>query len=157
MSEKLKLFLPKVKTSIGKFFLINDTPHKIAAGFALGVFLGIIPGEGVTATLVLAYLFGLNRLAAASGVLVTNMWTTFIVLPLAAQIGAWVFGESYQHLVEQFQAGHHLGYKFFLSKYIFFEIALPLAAGFIIVALIISLLAYALVWFLMKNRKMPIQ
>jgi hypothetical protein len=156
MGEKLKLFLAKIKTSVGKFFLINDTPHKIAAGFALGVFLGIIPGEGVITTLLLASLFGLNRLAAASGVLATNMWSTFVVLPLAAQVGAWVFGESYQHLVEQFQAGHHLGYKFFLSKYIFFEIALPLAAGFLIVALAIALLSYIAIWFLMKNRKMPI-
>lgn len=156
MTDNLKLLLEKIKTSVGKFFLINDTPHKIALGFALGVFLGIVPGEGVTATIILSSLFGLNRLAATSGALATNMWSTFIVLPLAAQIGSWVFGENYQSLMEQFKISHHLGYKFFLSKYVFFEIALPLAIGFVIVALAISLLSYLIIWFLMKNRKMPI-
>ena len=156
MSKKLKLFLTKIKTSAGKFFLINDTPHKIATGFALGVFLGIVPGEGVTATIVLASLFGLNRLAATSGVLATNMWSTFVVLPLAAQIGAWIFRENYQSLTAQFEATYRQGFKFLFSKYIFFEIALPVAVGFIIVALAIALLAYISIWFLMKNRKMPI-
>jgi uncharacterized protein (DUF2062 family) len=149
-------FGARIKTSIGKFFLINDTPHKIAAGFALGVFLGIIPGEGVTATIVLASLFGFNRLAATSGVLATNMWSTFVVLPLAGQIGAWIFRENYQSLIEQFNATYHLGFKFLFSKYIFFEIALPMAIGFIVVALAISLSSYLIIWFLMKSRKMPI-
>lgn len=156
MNYNLKLFLPKIKNFVQKFFLINDTPHKIAGGFALGIFLGIIPGEGVTATLVLSSLFGLNRLAATSGVLATNMWSTFVVLPLAGQIGAWIFRENYQSLIEQFNTTYHLGFKFLFSKYILFEIALPVATGFVIVALAFSLLAYLIIWFLMKNRQMPI-
>jgi uncharacterized protein (DUF2062 family) len=156
MTTKFKLLIQKIKTSVRKFFLINDTPHKIATGFALGIFLGILPGEGVTATIVLSSLFGLNRLAATSGALATNLWSTIVVLPLAAQIGAWVFGENYQSLIGQFNTSHHLGYKFFLSKFVFFEIALPLAVGFLIVSLAIALLAYIVIWFLMKNRKMPI-
>ncbi len=156
MSEQIKLFFSKIKNFVRKFFLINDTPYKIAAGFALGVFLGIIPGEGVTVTIVLASLFGFNRLAATSGVLATNMWSTFVVLPLAGQIGAWVFRENYQSLIEQFNATYHLGFKFLFSKYIFFEIALPMAVGFLIVSLGIALLSYAVIWFLMNTRKMPI-
>jgi len=156
MIANLKLFLSKIKNFVRKFFLINDTPHKIAGGFALGIFLGIIPGEGVTATIVLASLFGLNRLAATSGVLATNMWSTFVVLPLAGQIGAWIFRENYQSLIEQFDTTYHLGVKFLFSKYILFEIALPMAVGFVIVALAFSLLAYLIIWFLMKNRRMPL-
>lgn len=156
MADNLKLLLLKIKNFFQKFFLINDTPHKIAAGFALGVFLGIIPGEGITSSIILSSFFGLNRLAATSGALATNMWSTVIILPFAAEIGTLISGENYQSLVEQFNTSHHLGYKFFLSKYVFFEIALPLAVGFIIVALTISLLAYLGVWFLMKNRQMPI-
>jgi len=153
----LKLFSAKIKTSVRKFFLINDTPHKIALGFALGVFLGIVLGEGVTMSLILSSIFGLNRLAATSGALATNMWSTAVILPLAAEIGTLISGENYSSLVAQFQANYHLGYKFFLSKYIFFEIVLPLAIGFTLAALVVAFLAYATVWFLMKNRKMPIR
>ncbi len=156
MSEKSKLFLIKLKTSIRKFFLINDTPHEIAVGFALGVFLGIVPGEGITASLILSSIFGFNRLAATSGALATNMWSTVAILPLAAKIGTLISGENYQSLIFQFQNNYHLGYKFFLSKYVFFEIALPLAIGFTLAALIIAIIAYAIVWFLMENRKIPI-
>ena len=153
----MKLFSAKIKTSVRKFFLINDTPHKIALGFALGVFLGIVPGEGVTMSLILSSIFGLNRLAATSGALATNMWSTAVILPLAAEIGTLISGENYSSLVAQFQANYHLGYKFFLSKYIFFEIVLLLAIGFTLAALVVAFLAYATVWFLMKNRKMPIR
>ncbi len=88
MNERIKIFFKK-------FFLINDTPHKIAAGAALGIFLGIVPGEGVMTTLVLASLFRFNRAAALIGVLATNMWTTLAVLPLAAGVGSFLFGENY--------------------------------------------------------------
>jgi uncharacterized protein (DUF2062 family) len=156
MTDNLKLLLLKIKNFFRKFFLINDTPQKIATGFALGVFLGIIPGEGVTATIILSSLFGLNRLAATSGALATNMWSTVVILPFAAKIGTLISGENYQSLVEQFHTSHHLGYKFFLSKYVFFEIALPLATGFILIALAFALFSYIAVWFLIKNRRMPI-
>ena len=74
-----------------KFFLINDTPHKVAGGAALGTFLGIVPGEGVLITLLLSSLTRLNRLAALAGVGATNMWTTVLTLPVAAFFGGWIF------------------------------------------------------------------
>ncbi|MBU2028709.1 DUF2062 domain-containing protein [Patescibacteria group bacterium] len=156
MTDYFKSFLAKIKTSSRKFFLINDTPQKIAVGFALGVFLGTIPGGGLLASLIVSSLLGLNRLAAISGALATNLWLTMVILPLAAKIGTLIFGEDYQSLIAQFQANYHLGYKFFLSSFVLFEIALPLAVGFVIIALLISFLAYIAVWFLMENRKMPI-
>jgi hypothetical protein len=36
---------------------INDLPHKIAMGFALGSFLGVLPFTGVVAALILAVIF----------------------------------------------------------------------------------------------------
>lgn len=149
-------FGARIKTSIRKFFLINDTPHKIAAGFALGIFWGTIPGGGPLVSLIFSWLFGLNRLAAISGALATNLWLTITILPLATKIGTLIFKEDYQGLLVQFQTNYHPDYKFFLSNFVIFEIALPLVIGFIITALIIALLAYLGVWFLIKNRQMLI-
>ena len=70
----MKKLWRKIKNGVKKFFLIDDTPHKIAGGFALGVFWGIMPGEGVATTLITAVLLRLNRLSATAGVAMSNMW-----------------------------------------------------------------------------------
>jgi len=149
----MKKTLYKIKTFIKRFFLIDDSPHKVAAGAALGIFLGIIPGEGVTASLVLAYIFRLNKLSATAGALSTNMWGTAAVLPLAAGIGGFLFGIDPSTLIENFKSTYQLGFKYFLSKIIFFSLLLPLIVGFIIAAGIISLAFYFLLYFLLKYRK----
>lgn len=143
----------KFRKFIEKFFLINDTPHKIAGGAALGMFLGIVPGEGVLTTLLFASIFRLNRLAAVAGVMATNMWATVVILPFAAAIGGFLFGESREYLISEFNRTYHLGFKFFLSKAILFDLVFPLVAGFFIVAGAIALFFYFILLYLIKNNK----
>lgn len=142
-----------LKKFFEQFFLINDTPHKIAAGTALGIFLGIVPGEGVITTLVLASVFKLNRLASVAGVVATNMWGTLVVLPLAALVGSVLSGNNASDIVYQFQNSYHLGFKFFMSKAILFDMVFPLVFGFILVAGLIALTFYMLIFFLLKSKK----
>lgn len=145
--------LQKIKQYIRQFFLINDTPHKIAAGAALGVFFGIAPGEGVITTLIFASLLGFNRLAATAGVLAVNMWTTIFVLPLAAAAGAFIFGKKYSELIIQFHNANGNYLKLFFSKIFFFDITLPLLVGFFAVAGIVALAIYFLLLLLLNFRK----
>jgi len=142
----------KIKAFFLRFFTLKDTPHNIAAGFALGIFLGIVPGEGVATTLILATLFRINKASATIGVLVTNMWGTVATLPLVTLIGGFLFGMTPSHLNEQFHQTYHLGLRFFLSKIIFFDLVLPLIVGFVIVAGAISLAAYFLLYFILKYK-----
>ncbi|MFZ2193449.1 MAG: DUF2062 domain-containing protein [Candidatus Moraniibacteriota bacterium] len=144
--------MKRISAFLKKFFLIDDTPHKIAAGAALGIFLGIIPGEGVLATLVLASLFHFNRLSATAGVLAFNMWATVVILPISAGVGAFIFQTNPQELIANFNSTYKLGLKFFLSKIIFFELVLPLIVGFLITAGIIALVFYFLIYFLLKYK-----
>lgn len=138
---------------VKRFFLIDDTPHKIAAGAALGIFLGIAPGVGVTATIVLSSIFGFNRLAAITTVLATNTWTLIVALPFAATAGGYLFGGSKVFLIEQFNRYSPLGFKAFLSKDIVFDIALPLATGFVVVSGTLSVFCYLLIFSLIKMQK----
>ena len=142
-----------IKQFFKKFLLIDDSPHRVAAGAAVGVFLGIVPGEGVTASIVVALIFRLNRLAAIAGSLATNMWTTFVVLPPAAWIGGMIFGISYQDLINNFKATHSLDWKEIFSQFIFWNVALPLLVGFVIVAGIIALGFYLVIYYYLKNHK----
>lgn len=143
----------KIKRLIKHFFLINDTPHKIAGGAALGIFLGIVPGEGVLATLALSSLFRLNRLAALAGVGAVNMWTTFLVFPPAAAVGGWLFGISTEALKESFGKTTDAGFRYFFGKAIFFDLTLPLIVGFVAVAGAIALVFYfSLLYFLIRKK-----
>jgi len=143
----------RLKKFFSHFFLIDDTPHKIAAGAALGIFFGIVPGEGVATTLIVASILRFNRLAALSGVLATNMWSTVIILPLVAIVGAFLFNDDPQNLISEFHKNYDLGFRFFLSKIILFDLVLPLIAGFFIIAGIISSSIYFFVRFLLKSEK----
>ncbi len=144
----------KFKDFLKKFFLINDTPHKVAGGAALGIFLGIIPGEGVLAALLFSSIFRLNRLAAIAGVLAVNMWSTIVILPPAAFIGSLIFGGDVMNIEDTFRQNYHLGWKFFVSKAIFFDLTLPLIVGFLLISVIVSLAFYFVIYFLLKKHKL---
>ncbi len=141
----------KTKNTLKKFFLINDTPHKIAAGAALGIFLGIVPGAGIICALIVASLLGFNRLAATAAVLAVNTWTTVFVLPLAAGAGELLFQKSYAELMSQFNALEGNLIRVFFSEIFFSQIALPLFAGFVAVSGIIALAVYFGLFTLLVN------
>jgi len=143
----------KIKYLLKKFFLINDTPHKVAAGAALGIFLGIIPGMGFLAALVLSSLFRFNRLAALIGAGIMNMWTTFLIFPPAAYAGGWMFGMKYENMKSCFENICQLGMKNFFSKAVFFDLTLPLIMGFLIVAGAIAFLVYFGLLYILCRRK----
>lgn len=147
-----KTFL-KIKNFIAKFFLIDDSPHKVAAGAAIGIFWGIMPGEGVATTLVTATIFRFNRLSATAGVLAVNMWMTIVSLPLAAICGGFLFKVDPEILISNFKSTYDLGIKYFFTETIFSHLLLPLIAGFFIVSIAISLVFYFLLYFLLKYKK----
>ena len=125
-----------------QFFRIKDTPHKIAAGAAAGIFLGVLPGPGVAASLVAASIFRFNRLAAIAGAVATNHWTTIFMLPFAAAVGCFMLGVNKIGLIEQFNLIYSLGFKFLFTREILLDIVLPLTVGFIVVSGTIALCCY---------------
>ena len=150
---KMKNLSNKIKKLFEHFFMIDDTPHKVAAGAALGIFSGTVPGEGLITALILASIFRFNRLSTTLGVFATNMWMTIITLPPAAYIGSALFGTSYRSLVDDFNSTYDMGWKYFLSEAVLLDIVLPLMVGFVITAGMISLAFYFLLYFLLKNKK----
>ena len=148
--------LKKIKSFFRRILLIHDSPRKIAGGAALGVFLGIMPGEGVLSTIILSSLLRLNRLAAVTGVLATNMWATIIILPLAAILGSWIFGVSYENLISEFGNAFNNGWKAFFTETLVFHVAIPLIIGFLIVSVLISGFFYYFILFLLKKEKVSL-
>jgi len=148
--KKLKY---KLKKFLKNFFLIDDTPHKIAAGAALGIFLGIFPGMGIIAAVFFSSVFRFNRLAALSATLAVNTWITVVTLPLAAAVGGFIFNTNPQMLISDFQNNYQLGWKTFFQETVFLELLFPLLVGFILIAATISISFYFLLFYLLKNKK----
>lgn len=144
----------KIKKTLKHFFTLEDTPHNIAAGFALGIFLGIIPGGGPLTTLVIATFFNWNQASATIGVLASNLWTTLLILPMAATIGGFLFNATPTYLMREFNSTFDLGIKYFFSEIVFFDLALPLYIGFIIIGGIIAFLSYLFFYLLLKYKKL---
>ena len=148
----LKLW-QKFKKLLKHFFTLDDTPHNIAAGFALGIFLGTMPGGGPLTALVVATFFNWNRATATIGVLASNMWSTLLVLPIAATVGGFLFNTTPAYLIQEFTQTFDLGIKYFFTEIVFFDIALPLYVGFFIVAGVIALGIYFGIFLLLKYKK----
>jgi len=125
-----------------KLFRINDSPQKIALGFGLGTCLGIMPGTGPVASLVLASFFRINRASALLGSLFTNTWLSFATFFLALKTGATILGLDYasvQRQCQEYLKHFHWQDVFNISV---LKIILPLIIGYAILSLALGILTY---------------
>jgi uncharacterized protein (DUF2062 family) len=123
-----------------KLFRINDTPQRVSLGFGLGVFLGVLPGAGPVAALLLAFVFRLNRAAAVLGSLVTNTWISVATFALAVKAGSALFGldwhavrSSWLAVIKDFHFARLLELR---------RAAIAVMIGYIVVSLAIGAAAY---------------
>ena len=149
---KLREFFKKI---FHQLVTLDDAPHKIAFGFGLGVFLGILPGTGPAAALAISFIFKVNRLAAVTGSLLTNTWLSVAAFVFAAQIGSFLLGLKTEDVISQcknlFENFHwkylltlhywqdFLGNIFSLT---FWSVVKPLMVGFAVVGIVAGSTAY---------------
>ena len=125
-----------------KLFKINDTPQKIALGFGLGMFAGILPGTGPVAAIFLAVIFRANRASALLGSLLTNTWLSVVTFLLSIKLGSAILGLNWHNVRQEWFAffkGFHWSALFKLS---ILKAILPVVIGYILVAFCFGLLAY---------------
>ena len=137
--------LPWWKRFYGQLVLLNDTPERIAGGFAIGVFIGVAPtfGLGLLLSAGLARLFKCNMAAGVVG----SMAGAPPVIPLiwlaSAWVGAHVLGLDWQVLYSHIQgknllvAGREIFVAYLVGN-IFVTAAMTAAGYFIILAVMRS-------------------
>jgi uncharacterized protein len=139
MISKIKRLLGLLYT---KLFKINDSPQKIALGFSLGVFAGILPGVGPLAALFLAFLCRVNRASALLGVLITNTWISLLTFILSIKIGSAIMGLSWK---DAYSAWVLLAKDFHFSglfKAQILGVIFPVILGYLVISAISGVLAY---------------
>ena len=136
-----------------KLARIHDSPQKVAAGFGLGVFLGILPGAGPIASLVMSLLLRVNRMAALTGSVLTNTWLSVVTFVLSVKVGSAILGTNWENVLEQCR----LVMKNFHWKDLFdqavWEILKPLLVGYVVVGLGIGILAYGLAMLILLQKR----
>jgi hypothetical protein len=85
------------RISFQKILHLDDEPYKIAGGFAVGVFISFSPfyGAHLLLTLGLAFLFRLNKVAAAVGTLVVLPWFAPLTLGFSYLLGRFLLGQGF--------------------------------------------------------------
>ncbi|HOW42828.1 MAG TPA: DUF2062 domain-containing protein [Candidatus Omnitrophota bacterium] len=121
---------------------MNDSPQRIAIGFGLGAFLGILPGTGPLAALLLAAAFRVNKAAAFLGGLLTNTWLSFLTILLSIKVGSAIMHlqwqevqSNWQEIVRNFHWAH-------LLDPTILKLILPVLLGYLVLAIGFGLLMY---------------
>ncbi len=124
---------------------IPDSPHEIAKAFAVGVFIGILPGTGLLVALLAAQVFHLSKGAAVLGSLTTNPWTVAPFYVISYRLGKWILqleAPIEWHVLREFNTGwtHELG-----------KVFPALATGGVVVGLVAAFLSYGLVLYVVTR------
>jgi uncharacterized protein len=136
-----------------KLISINDSPHKIALGFGLGVFAGIFPGTGPIAAIFLAVIFRANRAAALAASLATNTWLSFLIFAVSLQAGAAVLGTDWHSAYETSRALlENFSWRTLFSGPVL-TVVKPMLVGYLLVGLALGAGSYLLVYGILKLRK----
>lgn len=138
----------------------NGDPHDISLGFGIGVFLGMLPGTGPLAALLVSQLLRVNRAAALIGSLLTNTWFSLVVLGLAVKLGAMITGSSWIEINQAIQAAFKPFRWESLFKLSFGQVILPVLLGYLLISLWLAIIAYiasflALKAYRSRKKKLP--
>jgi uncharacterized protein (DUF2062 family) len=89
--------LMKIPNWMERVLQLHDTPESVARGVAVGTFVAITPTVGIHMVLAasIAYVLGVNRLAAVAAVWLTNPLTLLPIYWLDYVIGRWILSDLF--------------------------------------------------------------
>lgn len=138
-----------------KLVTLDDSPHRIALGFAVGVFLAFTPLLGLHTVLglLIAFAFGLNRVAVLVGVFVNNPWTLFPIYGLATYVGGLFVGFPSSLPLAALGFGGIFKSRFWIEVAGTWEFWKPLLLGSVILSCTAAALSYLLLLFVITRVK----
>ena len=84
------------KERIRSIFQLNDTPHRLALAFAIGVFIAFSPTFGlhVLTCLIVAWAFRLSKLVLITATFINNPWTIVPMYGFCIWFGSKIMGRE---------------------------------------------------------------
>jgi uncharacterized protein (DUF2062 family) len=130
---------------------LNDTPHRLATAFALGVFIAFSPTIGLhtVSCLLLAWVFRLSKLAVLTAAFINNPWTIVPLYGSCMWLGIKITGSgaTMPHIAwNELSLG---SLYLILRPYLW-----PFLAGTLLVGVIAAAVSYGVVyWAVTRYRK----
>ena len=86
--------LTSIRTKLTKVLTIQESPHRTALAFAIGIFIAFSPTYGLhtLSAVFLAWAFRLNYAAILLGNFINNPWTTVPILGATMWTGFFILG-----------------------------------------------------------------
>jgi uncharacterized protein (DUF2062 family) len=138
-----------------KLVTLKDTPHAIAGGVAIGVFIGFTPLFGIKTLLSLgaAYLLRCNPIAAVIAVSLHDVVTPFwpVLLRIEYDLGFWALSNPH-HFPPKMET-HHIHLAELMKWTTFFDLGLPLLIGSLFLAAPAAALFYFVLLQILKARE----
>jgi uncharacterized protein len=125
---------------------LEDTTRRIALAFAVGVFFAFSPLLGLHTLLglLVAFLFGLNRVAVLIGVFINNPWTLVPIYTLAGWVGGLLVGFPNRQALPRFGWQEIWQSDFWLSLVRHGTILKPVLLGSAVLSVVTALISYLL-------------
>jgi len=128
--------------TIKRILHIDDSPHKVASGLGLGVFLGIIPGTGPIAAFILSSALRVNTLAALIGSLLTNTWLSVVTFALSIKLGSVIMRINQDTVFNNWVAFINNRDWLAWSRFSILKLVVPVALGYLVIALFLGFVTY---------------
>ncbi len=138
MKKKIKAIMDKIPDP----FIGMVTPHEIAAGFAIGTFISLLPTFGFSIILVTLFLLLFPKVNRPATVIALAFWNPILQVPiytLSYEIGSMIFGDLpvVKYNIE------------ILNQ--FFTLTRRLVVGNLITTSLLSVLSYLFVFVMTNN------
>ncbi len=145
----------EVLRHLRRLIVLEDTPERIALAFALGVFLAFSPLLGLHLFLgvVLAFLFGLNRIALLLGIFVNNPCTLIPIYSAGTYLGGLLVGFPSRPKLPTFDWRALWSSGFWMQLFGQWQILKPMMLGSFILSIIVSAFSYVTVLYLIRQRR----
>lgn len=143
--------MAKAKEQMRRVLGLNDTPHRTALAFAVGVFIAFSPLLGLHFILavVSAWLFRLNRVAVLVGAFVNNPWTFTPITLSSTWFGIELCCKTHEIPPISFESLTFSSMGAQLKSYFF-----PFVLGSTLLGVLFGAISYfAMLWMISQYRK----
>ena len=141
-----------------KILMLDDTPHSVALGTTIGMFIGMTPTVGVQMIIVVVIAFltrpllRFNKIAAVLTVYVTNPLTFVPIYWFNYQVGTWFIPSdvTYEDFVDIVKFDTHEKWSERALSLIT-DLGAPLLVGCLLVAIVSSAVTYPTMRWLLRR------